>query len=148
MREIKSRGKRLDNGKWMCGSPILIEDTCFIIEPLDFSYNNDTDATVFWFDCTEHEVDPATVGQYTGQKDHDGKEIYEGDILKVTDVMGGTSICPVSFDETNSCFGVEWSFDDFDGLSLGCAIDVWKSEQIEYNVIGNIHDNPELLKTK
>lgn len=134
MRTIKFRGKRLDNGEWIYGSLLVIEDTYFIIEPADFSYDNDTDETAFWFDSTEQEVDPATVGEYTGFKDLHGKDIYEGDILT---------------DEYGSIGEVEWvngefvvSFGDVEMYSLSNYFD----GSCQMWTIGNIHDNPKLLE--
>lgn len=65
MREIKFRGKRLDNGKWVYGYLA------------DENYINDINT----FDLSSIEVDSDTVGQYTGLNDANGKEIYEGDII-------------------------------------------------------------------
>ena len=129
MREIMFRGKRLDNGEWVEGdlahSVYKVGDTC-----------------VGKFGCTlgMHQVAPSTVGQYTGLKGKNGKRIFEGDIVKTSDITheGVIQIPGESFEIAirKGCWvmvaGEDW---DFLETNHECI-----------KVIGNIHDNPELLK--
>ncbi len=123
-REIKFRGKRLDNGEWVCGS-LVIDDygNCQIIEFADHHEQ--------W-----HDVDPATVGQYTKLKDENGKEIYDGDIL----LSYGVKYKVVY---TCAAMGIPIN-------NLGRTEFLWSlvTGYEPCEIIGNIHDNPELLKTE
>ncbi len=143
MRQIKFRGKRLDNGEWVFGYYALEpEDGAVILVSSDEPIH----------DCKycliEVKVDPETVGQYTGLKDKDGVEIWEGDIVEAV----GTETVKVCTSYHKSKAGiynfvVEWdeSFASWRFRHPIGSIHVNIGIR-EYKVIGNIHDNPELLE--
>lgn len=130
----KFRGKRKDNGEWVEGY-LLEQNTpeyhCYIV--ISFRAEQDNRHTQI-LECDIYEVIPETVGQYTGLTDKNAKEIFEEDIIDCSYGMFFT----VKWDEENARFL---------GFSIG------KERYITYvgrepksEVIGNIHDNPELLK--
>lgn len=126
MKEVKFRGKRLTDGAWIYGSLVNIEEDRYAVLPVINTMRDETIAM--------YEVDPDTVGQYTGLKDKNGKEIYEGDIIEV-DWLGEPSI-------------VKWYKDGFMAYPYR-SIGYHLCEVVaDCKVIGNIHDNPELIKEK
>ena len=143
MREILFRGKRIDNGTWVEGSLLKVSlngKTAHLIFGDDFIFiNKDVKALNHAF------VDPATVGQYTGLTDKNGKKIFEGDIIRHYDdnpYDGVEEKGVVFWDEEFLCFRRTSN----GGFHHG-KVDTYRlSKQCDYEVIGNIHDNPELLK--
>lgn len=133
MREILFRGKRTDNGKW--------------VEGLLARYNPKYDIVnmVIYFDILVP-VYTRMVGQFTGLTDKNGKKIFEGDILK-SESDGYIGV--VKYNEIIASFVSEINdtTPEFYHYSLLNKGDVSKTTQLkETVVIGNIHDNPELLR--
>ncbi|MBQ2299462.1 MAG: hypothetical protein II278_08835 [Bacteroidaceae bacterium] len=135
MREILFRGKRTASGEWVEGGFHSRFEKAFIIGI----------SVLLRIDGTE--VIPETVGQYTGLTDKNGKKIFEGDIVDASaawwDAAG-----PAGHD--SPIILVEWNdglcgFEPFANYDCDCGVYISSSE---CEIIGNIHDNPELLKGK
>lgn len=131
MRTIFFRGKRLDNGKWIYG---YLMDKHFIKVPYD--------------DLYLYEVDPKTVGQFTGLVDCKGNKIFEGDIVLVHNDLYDCGL-PVIF----KC-GAFWLYDktvinaDYPN-DENAGLDLLGSYDKDFlEVIWNVYDNPEMLEVE
>ena len=147
MREIKFRGKRKDSGQWVFGGyhQWITRQICPIgddnLEPEDIKDVIIIDSFADWNmprSMQAIEIFPETLGQYIG-KDLAGREIYEGDIIKgfFNNSSAEKSIGRIEYD--NCCFVVTLEFEY--GQLWRTRFDI---ENCEF--LGNIHDNPELLK--
>lgn len=137
MREILFRAKRLDNGEWIYGDLLTPTD---IMDVWEISENTGMG--------DRYEIDPKTVGQYTGRMDRSGNKIFEGDYLG--------DWC--ENDDGEECLGAYgavtwWEIDARYMLTTedGLAND-WTYEEEAHPtnwgnlyIVGNIHDNPALL---
>lgn len=144
MREYKFRGKEIDTDKWVYGGLFkepappqcfekTLEDKYWIVYP-NPRYMPDWNLP---YEMVRTDVNPETVGQYTGLKDKNEKEIYEGDIVKVF---------------TNK----KWRIGKIIYEHSGFTIDVTNNKELKYGrtsiieslteKIGNKWDNPELLE--
>ena len=130
MREILFRGKRVDNGEWIEGDLIQSRDKTYIHPKANSFRVSETGLSKL---IVLREVYPETVGQYTGLTDKNGKKIFEGDIIRSNSERGYIEYYP------NDC-----AFDVVDDHGFYWLI----SEMSNIEVIGNIHDNPELLEEK
>lgn len=117
MRAIKFRGMDKYN-KWQYGDLMqkTLDGTVCIREPQENMLR-------------DHRVAPETVGQFTGLKDRHGKEIYEGDIL--SDDLDIDAVC---FWDGSFCLNKPNEYIELSTLPM-----------VEYEIIGNIYENPELL---
>lgn len=161
MRTIKFRGRRIDNNEWVYGYLYSLQlpngEACMILTQDNNHLDNSLKpkyhlAFTLWVDLFI--VNPVTVGQFTSLYDKNGKEIYEGDILRYP--------AEDKFDEENFVsFEVFWHDNDCADNHVGWQMDrhhfhgnICGARELsrflpKYTnkmvVIGNIHDNPELL---
>jgi uncharacterized phage protein (TIGR01671 family) len=119
MRTIKFRGKALPQNKWLYGD-LLTSDDYKVAVIRDHN------------SCVEQRVDTDTVGQLTGLFDINGKEIYEGDVIET---IPAKARLEVIYNQNDA---------EFIGYSDNGRL-CFANKYITYKVIGNIHDNPELL---
>ena len=126
MRKILFRGKRIDTGEWVQGYPCRYG---WIGKEKDYIIPDYTSALY------TAEVDPETIGQYTGLTDMNGNKIFEGDIVW-NDYEEERGV--VQWDNDMAKFIITFSTFtvDFDSIYGG-----------ELEIIGNVYDTPELLKT-
>lgn len=134
MREILFRGKRIDNGEWVEGNLFVPDKVDFRKPPTEILMGTNIVRI-------SYEVDPETVGQYTGLKDKNGKRVFEGDICQ-HEKTGRT----ISVSWHGTMAGYVWSkrIEDSHLFDFGELFRVHD----KYAVIGNIHDNPELLEVR
>lgn len=130
MREIKFRGKRLDNGEWEYGDYHRRAGGVHCIIAME----PDEQGKVVYI---VHQVNPATVGQFTGLLDKNGKDIYEGDIL----------IEPSIFDLPRTVFW-DHRFMRFGNIAPSTCGYIALHDYRKPEIIGNIHDNPELMNNE
>lgn len=122
MRQIIFRGKRIDNGEWTEGYFFKSWDRVFLL----WGMTGDNPNMV--------EVIPETVGQFTGLCDKNGKKIFEGDIVKCLSLEYGYVNKEVYYSEDKAKFALH-----------NCGTDYEFDEYINVEVVGDIHDDAELL---
>ena len=120
--EILFRGKWTYNGEWVYGTPIYEGDSVYILSGV-IEANEEYICIEDW-----RLVVPETVGQYTGHSDRNGKRIFVGDFVLVKDGL--------RYGDNYECVGT---------ILVEDIRTVGLEDYEELTVIGNIHDNPELL---
>ena len=145
MREIKFRGKRIDDGKWVHGDLLHICGGCIIYHGSQTESQLIEDMPKLAIELDMNEVSPVysdTVGMFTGLLDKNGKEIYEGDILGTNENVIGL----VKGGVRGYCYDVVY-VNHPAGETCWPLYGTVKHDYPELiKVVGNIFDNPELLK--
>lgn len=147
-REIKFRGKSKDIG-WVFGQLAYgLNGEIYIIEEVELDNSYGLEETIL-YPVMWHRVDPETIGQFTGLYDNTKKEIYEGDIVKITEKekISKHKVIPMK----PIIADIEWSEEYLTYTLITTSVkDAFESltdylDECDIEVIGNIYDNPELL---
>lgn len=143
-REILYRGKRLDTKEWVYGyvldDGIVGSQRAFVGRIVATDANGHTDDK-FDIGTDFYEVDPDTVGQFTGMTDKNGVKIFEGDIVS-SKMKYGESRGVIVF--RNGRFAVDWRVrSEWTGKGISCRTDDLSSAD---EVVGTVFDNPEILE--
>lgn len=132
VREILFRGKMEDGGEWIYGDLVASKFICIHDETVD------DESRIGFIDVVNE-----TVGQYTGVTDKNGAKIFEGDIVSIN---GSTELAIVHYLNLDNK-------SEFETLGWYCTIPKYQyyvhrleNNSSKYEVVGNIHDNPELLE--
>lgn len=133
IREIKFRGKDIETGEWLYG---------YLVQPIGqdpsiYVQDVKTEGVASFF----VDVEESTVGQFTGLLDKNGNEIYEGDIV-VRHFTDGDETYVCTYIEEYACFAFDRD------VKFGEYYYFQKIDSPKLQIIGNIHDNPEILKNE
>lgn len=140
MRDIIFRGKRLDNGEWVEGD--------YFRKYIYDRYDNGSLHHLIGWQVTDNDgekfndyedVDPDTVGQYTGMKDRAGKMIWEDDIMLIPETDFNAEIIGRVIYEEDAYYIIPLHGGHLWGLC-------WSLRKHNAKIIGNFHDHPDLLK--
>lgn len=147
VRKLIFRGKSVSTGEWLYGylgevNIKVLQSICkekVIFENLAW-FNTDN----FGYVVNDCSVDESTIGQFTGLQDKNGTDIYEGDILRS---LQSSKLMVVVYDEIGASFVVA-VINKNSARKLGVQFHISKSWLKKYpkEVIGNIHDNPNLME--
>ena len=132
MREILFRGKRTHNGEWVYGDFVRGNERKSLRDSI-FVYDSETQS------FNDYEINPSTLGQYTGLTDKNGKRIFEGDVAKVLQGKD-KDIAYVGFEN-----GAFMLYPKTGNIYERTLWEYWYNDW-DVEVIGNITDNPELLE--
>ncbi|RSJ09710.1 YopX protein [Streptococcus intermedius] len=120
-----------DKGKWVYGHLLIDDNRALIINGI-IEANDEYVSLEDWCD-----IDMKTIGQSTGLKDKNGTEIFEGDALKNNDYPNQTFICK------HSRLQASFQAESLNGL---LTLSLWKDEERDWQVLGNIYENQELVE--
>ena len=143
MREILFRGKRTDNGKWIEGYYLCLNSKKHLI----YTGYAETDCGNYYPDC--YGVIPESISEFTGLTDKNGKKIFEGDIIETGNFFSPINKLVINIGAYTPSAYCKEEYKKYKSIGF-YAWDGYNEYQLSnyperYKVIGNIHDNPELL---
>lgn len=141
MRTIKYRGMD-EHGCWHVGWLAGTNDGFIYIIENDEGWTDDGFHNDDFSGC--YKVLDKTIGQFTGLLDKNGKEIYEGDIVKTKGGWGGV----VLWNSRSYFYIKDNNYYEYEEPDLSPIGSLLCCERKQLEIVGNIHDNPELLKTE
>lgn len=147
MKQVICRAKRIDNNLWIEGFPIEYNGIAYMLDcnlldkGIYIELSSPSNTTRFTIPGVE--IDPKTIGRYTGVKDSIGNRIFEGDICFDSTIWRNDIATVIWSDETARFLFSYVLNDTRDELPFN---EVNISENIE--IVSNIHNNPELIKEK
>ena len=140
MREILFRGKRISSGEWVIGGIMKTFHPNYDCENEEDFLSQKPNCYCICANNKDYFVEQASIGQYTGLTDENGIEMYEGDIIHGASHWLERYV-PAVVTFRNGSFGLLWyrgEVEEFNPFTSMC--------NVEYTVVGNIYDNPELMK--
>lgn len=148
-REILFRGKRVDNGEWVCGNLFKNKNDYYIspeIEPFGESaqYPKNGKPEHFYAFDNFVKIYSETVGQYTGLTDKNGAKIFEGDIVKFKR-FNESHLGKIVYNKKTCGFEI-WYTSTVGAFGEKAIHKMYLCHADRIEIIGNIHDNPELLE--